>query len=200
MDVDEKNEVFEGVLDGYPSKIVPDNDLPDDCFRFHNKYGLFAMMSGYEEQAREILKDGGYPLTGKELWEMRNGLKKQIRDILEMFIWFERVRWEVEKNDAKMSAYFMAHAIHSAMKARIRPEEADIYRGKKTIRGASKGGKAKKQISDSRHEIWKSDARKIWSDKPSYTAWRVAGMLADQYAGKQKLSAEQDTIYRIIKN
>ncbi|MCX5810155.1 MAG: hypothetical protein NTX36_12440 [Proteobacteria bacterium] len=132
--IDKKRVVYEvplpdDILEGYPLKAISDDDLPEGCFSFHNRHGLFAMINGYEEQAREILKDGGYPLTGQELEAMSERLPKQIRDILYMFVWFERVRREVEKNDAKMSAYFMAHAIHSAMKARIEPKVQKIKMG-----------------------------------------------------------------------
>lgn len=194
MDIDKKD----GVLNGYYSKALPDDDLPEGCYRFSNKHGLWAMINGYEEYAREILSADGYPLTTKELWAMRKGLPKRIRDILDMFFLFERVRSEVEKNDAKMSAWWMAHAIHSAMRARVRPVEPDIYRGRKTIRAASKGGKTKKQISNDRHQVWQNDADEIWAKHPSYSVWRVAGMLEGKYNGDIELHAKRDTIARTI--
>ncbi len=188
----------DSVLEGYYSKALPDDDLPEGCFRFSNKHGLWAMINGYEKYARDILNAGGYPLTGKELWAVRKGLPKRIRDILDMFVWFERVRTEVKKNDAKMAAYFMALAIHSAMKARVEPMEADIYRGRKTIRAASKGGKTKKQMSNDRHQIWQNDADEIWVKHPTYSVWRVAGMLEGKYTGDMELHAKRDTIARTI--
>jgi len=193
------DEVYDGVLDGYYSKALPDDDLPEGCFRFSNKHGLWAMINGYEEYARDILNNGGYPLTMKELWAMRKGLKKQIRDILDMFYWFENVRREVEKNDAKMAAFFMAHAIHSAMKARVKPMEKHMRRGIQTVKGASLGGKVAKQAAGARHKIWQNDADIIWADKPSYTRWRVAEMIEKKYSGDLKLEGKKDTIYRVIK-
>jgi hypothetical protein len=192
---EEKEELaWKGPFEPIPFDIQakPEAELSD-------KYDIFAMIRGYENEAREILKAGGYPLTVKELVKTPQK-ERRIRDIMNMLTHFREVRIYIGMNDAAGAALSMAYGIRSAMLARIRPVEPFIDKGKAMIRGASLGGITKKKKDDARHETWQAEADAIWRKHPSYKKWRVAGMLAERYAQSRKLRAKQDSISRVIKN
>lgn len=189
--IDEKEVVdkWDGILDPIPFVAEPGAGPSE-------KYDIFAMIRGYENEAREILKAGGYPLT---LTELRWSKERRIRDIIRMLTYFREVCIYIRMNDAAGAALSMAYGVRSAMQARIRPVEPFIDKGKAMIRGASLGGITKKKIDNVRHEKWQAEADAIWRKYPSYKKWRVAGMLAERYAQSRGLRAKQDSISRIIK-
>lgn len=192
-DEEKKEYAWKGPFEPIPFDIraKPEAELSE-------KYDIFAMIRGYENEAHEILKAGGYPLTVKEpLGHPRKD--RRIHDIMIMLTNFREVRIYIGMNDAAGAALSMAYGIRSAMLARIRPVEPFIDKGKAMIRGASLGGIAKKKIDDVRHEKWQADADAIWRKHPSYKTWRVAGMLAERYAQSRGLRAKQDSISRVIK-
>ena len=113
---------WDGILDPIPFVAESGADSSE-------KYNVFAMINGYESEAREILKAGGYPVTLKELLNKPQG-KRQIRDIMRMLTYFREVRIYIWMNDAPGAALSMAYGIRAAMQARIRPVEPLIEIGK----------------------------------------------------------------------
>lgn len=82
------------------------------------KYDVFAMMRGYENEASEILRAKGYTLPLEELTGSKD---RQIRDLMRMHLEFREVRIYIGLNDAARAALAMAYGVRSAMLARIRP-------------------------------------------------------------------------------
>jgi len=172
-------------------------------------YDILAMIDGYENEGRKILKDGGYPLTVNEIMHTRlnedglplgiKSLPRRVRDVMAMLQYFNMVRFKIEEKDISFALCFMAYGVQAAMKARIRHMEPDILRGRSSIEGASRGGQKKKEIDQARHDQWKLDAGKIKEKHPSFTPWRIAGDLVIFYKNNPKLSKKQDTIWRVIK-
>jgi hypothetical protein len=148
------------------------------------KYNIFAMMNGYENEAREILKAGGYPLT---LDELTGRKERRIRDIINMLLCFREVRVYISLNDAENSAASMAYAIRSAMLARIRPAEPLIDVGEKVVGGGKQGGKKsgtiRREKATPTKESWQAEAEKIWSKRPSWRKKRVAEEIVKRIDG-----------------
>jgi len=112
-----------------PFEPIPFADKPgaEDS----EKYGVFAMIEGYENEGRKILDTVGYPLTRDELSKRPKNERKQIRNIELMLIYFREVRIYISLEDAAGAALSMAYAIRCAMLARIRPFELSIEIGTK---------------------------------------------------------------------
>lgn len=165
------------------------------------EYDISTMIEHYENEARNILKDAGYPLTIRELLDRqaKGRLPRRIHEVKNVLVYFEMVRHYVEKNDISWALYSMAFGVQDAMKARMRPLEPDILRGRKILKAASEGGKSKKQASDLRHQIWQRDAKEIRKNGSTHSNQNVARILEKRYAGDPALKAKQDTIARIIK-
>ena len=72
-------------------------------------------------------------------------------------------------------------------------------RGKTHVVGSSQGGIRKKNIDDVRHGKWHADADAIRAKHPTYTAWRIAGILEESYRGNLRLHKTKQTIYKCIK-
>ena len=121
-------------------------------------YDILAMIDGYENEGCEILKERGYPLNVSELVDSRfdkNGnslarkpLPRRIKDVMDMFAYFEAVRSFIQENNISFALCFMAYGVQAAMKARIRPAE-DLFKI-----GASRRRKQKET----------RDKRKTWND------------------------------------
>jgi hypothetical protein len=99
-------------------------------------YDILAMIDGYENEGRDILKAGGYPLTVDEIIHDRfdedglplgkKPLPRRVRDVMDMLLYFDMVRVNIEKKDISFALCFMAYGVQAAMKARIRPQERSI--------------------------------------------------------------------------
>ncbi len=134
-------------------------------------YDILAMIHGYENEARNILKAGGYPLTVREILKTRHdkygeslgkpALPRKIRDTMDMLTYFNMVRNYIQKNEISWALCFMAYGVQSSMKARIRPLEPlyemgqGFSRSQKNKRGRRQvwNGKTKTQISERNIEI-----------------------------------------------
>jgi len=107
------------------------------------------------------------------------------------------IRTMIKKKDFHLLFLITLRIATAAFQSGLIPEK--ISKSEASEMGASKGGQKKKVIDDKRHKQWKIDAEEIKKKYPSYTPWRIAGMLKDRYNGNNKLLSKQDTIYRIIK-
>jgi len=122
--IDEKEAIDkrEGTFDSLSFAVEPDAEPAE-------KHDIFAMINGYENEAREVLKAGGYPLTIKELLG-RPQKERRIRDIMRMFTHFREVRIRIGLKDAAGAALCMAYGVRAAMLSRIRPAQPLIEIGK----------------------------------------------------------------------
>ncbi len=122
IDKQETVDRWDGILDPIPFVAESGADSSE-------KYDIFAMIRGYENEARKILKAKGYLLTLDELLD-KPQKERQIRDIMRMFTYFREVHIYIWMDDAAKAALTMAYGVRAAMQARIRPVEPLIKIGK----------------------------------------------------------------------
>jgi hypothetical protein len=162
---------------------------------------LDHILTAYESAAKETLNGQGFKLKNTRkayLSAEAKGLDAITVDLLMILFRAEEVRAAVASGDAAGAAWNTVILCRAAERAEIRPIEADIFRGLGTVAAASKGGFAKKEIDQARHDQWREDAEEIQKKHPSYKPWRIAGELAKRYEGDTELSKKRDTIYRVI--
>lgn len=157
------------------------------------KYDIFAMIAGYENEAREVLKSQGYSETlDKQSWNK----DRRYRDIIRMLTYFREVRIYIKMNEAARAALSMGYAIRCAMLARIRPIEPIIERGKKVTDGGKQGGEksgsARREKSKPTKEAWRAEAQKIWQRDPKMSKSRAAELI------KKKIGGNVGTIRKSI--
>lgn len=126
------------------------------------KFGLFTMIDAYENEGREKLK---------ELSNNRPKKDHQIRDIRSMLTYFREVRIYIEMNDTEGAALSMALAVQSAMKARIRPVEPLIEKGKQFT--DKKDEEFKKKVKAPK-EIREALAKILIEKYPNFTGSKLA--------------------------
>ena len=141
-------------------------------------YDVLAMIDGYENEGREILKAGGYPLTVDEIIHDRlnedgmplgkKPLPPRVRDVMAMLQYFETVRHYIKENNISFALGFMAYAVQSAMKARIRPLEPLIQIGTSV-----KAGQNKSHTKEKLRGIILA-IQKLYKDNPSLKGKRAA--------------------------
>ena len=126
---------------------IPFDEAPEGR-RALEDYPVFDMIIGYENEAREILKAGGYPLAIRELKQIK---ERRIQDLERMLTYFKEVRIYIWINDPAGAALSMAYGIRAAMQAKIRPVEPLIEIGK---------SRRKKQIETrSKRHTWNGQTR-----------------------------------------
>jgi len=165
-------------------------------------YDILTMIDGYENEGRDILKAGGYPLTVREIIYKRDSqpkkaaLPRQIKDVMNMLTYFNMVRVKIKEKDISFALCFMAYGVQAAMKARIRPVEPFIEIGKSNIDGGRNGGKKSGKVrlekTKQLKEQWQKDAEKIWKKHPTWKNKRVAEYIA-------RNGENTDTIRKSIK-
>lgn len=178
-----------------------------------NETGMMVLtaeniIAAHEDQAKAILKRDGYPGTLAKLWskkekylpDLANGKGvSQVYGIFWMLWGFENLRRAIARKDVDGAACCMAYALNWAAKVQVKPMEHFFDMGQDMLRGASLGGKKKKEIDDARHDQWKLDAGKISEKHHSYKPWRIAGILEDAYKDNPTLFKKRGTIYKVIK-
>ena len=179
---------WDGILDSIPFAAEPGAGPSE-------KYDIFAMINGYEKEAREILKAGGYPLTVKELLN-KPQKDRRIRDIMRMLTYFREVRIYISMNDAAGAALSMAYGVRSAMQARIRPVEPLIEIGKKVVGGGKHGGarsgEVRREKTTPTKEAWQAESEKIWRKRPAWSKRQIATEI------EKRIGGNPDTIRKSI--
>ncbi|MFH1490301.1 MAG: hypothetical protein ABII06_15455 [Pseudomonadota bacterium] len=160
-------------------------------------YDISAMLDGYENEGRKILKASGYPLTVDEITDSRfnedkmslrkKPFPRRVRDVMDMFLYFNMVRVSIEKKDISFALCFMGYGVQAAMKARIRPMAPLIEMGKSNVDGGGRGGKisgkVRREKAKSIRGNWQTEAEKIWKKHPAWKNRSVATKVAERIGG-----------------
>jgi hypothetical protein len=167
--------------------FIPKKNEDPELDEFTPKYNLDALINGYEAEARKILEAAGYPSTLNELKSMqRENLPDQIRDIRDMFAWFQNVRMWIKDNLAEWAAYHMAFAINAAVRAQMRPIEPIVDKGMNYSYVQSKKAKKKRTVKDFTPEQREKRNKDI---KSAFKNWKKTAHSFDiKYARKYNLS------------
>jgi hypothetical protein len=129
---------------------IPNNNTYIMVFSAEN------VIAAYENEAKEVLRRNGYPVTLEELWKRKEELLpdlengkglSQVYDIFWMLVNLESVKTCVEKGDADQAVCYTASALYWATIARLDPVLPTVKMGK--IFRLSQGNKRKKR------KIWK---------------------------------------------
>ena len=163
-------------------------------------YDALALISHFENEARDILKKHELPL---DLWEIRKikiikVLPPIIDDVIEMFFYFSLVRQYIEQNNISGALCCMTYGVQKALRARIRPFEPDMFRGIRALGFSINANKEKKKQAQGRYLKWQDDADEIWKNDPTLNKTGVAMKIEQKYADNDEYFAKWDTISRHI--
>ena len=175
---------------------------PAELLRAFKKTILDSVLSCYEAEARAKLAERGFKFRDTRkayLTAASKSVDQFTLDLLTILFRAAEVRANVSNKKASAAAWNAIELCRAAERAEIRPIVPHIRRGLKTLDASSKGGRAAKQFHQERHDQWLKHAAAIRAERATYSAWRIAGELADRYKGDAELAAQRDTIYRIIK-
>jgi len=145
------------------------------------------VITAYEKQAVEILKRDGYPITFEKLCKKQKELLPDLANgkgtapvysIFWMLFNFNKVRADIEKNNADMAVCDMAIALHHAIRAQLKPIALYFDMGKANIDGGKDGGvksgAVRRKKLDIKKELWQVMAKKTWRKHPTWKNKRVA--------------------------
>ena len=191
---------------------IPDNT---NCLMVFSAKNVIA---AYENEAKEILRRNGYPVTLEELWKRKEELLpdlengkglSQIYDIFWMLWNLEVVKTCVDKCDADQAVCFMASALYWATVARLGPIKPTVTMGKTySLLQSKKGSKRRKtrgitpQERDIQDQKIIADFKNAKSKNPRITPHGFANNNEKKYKTKYSIgtSRVRQIIYSHLNN
>jgi hypothetical protein len=78
---------------------------------------------------------------------------------------------------------------------RMRPLKKTLRRGAKVAQGASEGGTVHAAMAKARHAQWQARADEILGKHPTYSRWRVAGIIHDEQTADTEFPRSRRQVY-----